>query len=100
MGTPNDLLGVTDLIALHCAFTDESVQIVNAEFLQQVKPLQIAGKQCGWRYVKKLSPYCSLTFWVKGRWTIWEPRQRKRTSRKWQILIFQVENKERGQDEF
>ncbi|RZC72462.1 hypothetical protein C5167_047942 [Papaver somniferum] len=38
MDTPNGLLAVTDHIALHCAFTDESFQIVNAEFLQQVKP--------------------------------------------------------------
>ncbi|RZC72461.1 hypothetical protein C5167_047941 [Papaver somniferum] len=38
MDTLNDLLAASDLISLHCALTDETVQIINAECLQQVKP--------------------------------------------------------------
>ncbi|TKY65399.1 C-terminal binding protein AN [Spatholobus suberectus] len=38
MDTLNDLLAASDLISLHCALTNETMQIVNAECLQHVKP--------------------------------------------------------------
>ncbi|KAJ7951189.1 C-terminal binding protein AN [Quillaja saponaria] len=38
MDTLNDLLAASDLISLHCALTNETVQIINAESLQHVKP--------------------------------------------------------------
>ncbi|XP_022757447.1 C-terminal binding protein AN-like [Durio zibethinus] len=38
MDTLNDLLAASDLISLHCALTNETVQIINAECLQLVKP--------------------------------------------------------------
>ncbi|XP_022770498.1 C-terminal binding protein AN-like isoform X1 [Durio zibethinus] len=38
MDTLNDLLAASDLISLHCALTNETVQIINAECLQHVKP--------------------------------------------------------------
>ncbi|KAM1203975.1 hypothetical protein ACFX2J_019724 [Malus domestica] len=38
MDTLNDLPAVSDLISLHCALTNETVQILNAECLQHVKP--------------------------------------------------------------
>ncbi|CAN6566185.1 unnamed protein product [Malus baccata var. baccata] len=38
MDTLNDLLAASDLISLHCALTNETVQILNAECLQHVKP--------------------------------------------------------------
>lgn len=38
MDTLNDLLAASDLISLHCALTNETVQIINADCLQHVKP--------------------------------------------------------------
>ncbi|KAG8663753.1 C-terminal binding protein AN isoform X2 [Manihot esculenta] len=38
MDTLNDLLAASDLISLHCALTNETVQIINAECLQHIKP--------------------------------------------------------------
>lgn len=38
MDTLNDLLAASDVISLHCAVTDETVQIINAECLQHIKP--------------------------------------------------------------
>ncbi|CAI9102012.1 OLC1v1000196C2 [Oldenlandia corymbosa var. corymbosa] len=38
MDTLNDLLAASDLISLHCALTNETVQIMNADCLQHVKP--------------------------------------------------------------
>ncbi|XVF22487.1 hypothetical protein REPUB_Repub12eG0176900 [Reevesia pubescens] len=38
MDTLNDLLAASDLISLHCTLTNETVQIINAECLQHVKP--------------------------------------------------------------
>ncbi|XVE73809.1 hypothetical protein DITRI_Ditri11bG0148400 [Diplodiscus trichospermus] len=38
MDTLNDLLAASDLISLHCALTNETVQIINAECLQHAKP--------------------------------------------------------------
>lgn len=38
MDTLNDLLAASDLISLHCALTNETVQIISAECLQHVKP--------------------------------------------------------------
>ncbi|KAF3441573.1 hypothetical protein FNV43_RR15487 [Rhamnella rubrinervis] len=38
MDTLNDLLAASDLVSLHCALTNETVQIINAECLQHVKP--------------------------------------------------------------
>ncbi|GLU00708.1 hypothetical protein SLE2022_180560 [Rubroshorea leprosula] len=38
MDTLNDLLAASDLISLHCALTNETCQIINAESLQHVKP--------------------------------------------------------------
>lgn len=38
MDTLNDLLAASDLISLHCALTNETVQIMNAECLQHIKP--------------------------------------------------------------
>ncbi|KAM5555511.1 hypothetical protein ABKV19_023441 [Rosa sericea] len=37
MDTLNDLLAASDLISLHCALTNETIQILNAECLQHVK---------------------------------------------------------------
>ncbi|KAG8653523.1 hypothetical protein MANES_05G030100v8 [Manihot esculenta] len=37
MDTLNDLLAASDLISLHCALTNETVQIINAECLQHIK---------------------------------------------------------------
>ncbi|GAA0168136.1 hypothetical protein LIER_22920 [Lithospermum erythrorhizon] len=38
MDTLNDLLAASDVISLHCALTDDMVQIINAECLQHVNP--------------------------------------------------------------
>ncbi|KAA8516092.1 hypothetical protein F0562_019271 [Nyssa sinensis] len=38
MDTLNDLLAASDLISLHCDLTDETVQIINADCLQHIKP--------------------------------------------------------------
>ncbi|KAB5569386.1 hypothetical protein DKX38_003179 [Salix brachista] len=38
MDTLNDLLAASDLISLHCALTNETVQIISAECLQHIKP--------------------------------------------------------------
>ncbi|KAK8693558.1 hypothetical protein V6N13_071136 [Hibiscus sabdariffa] len=38
MDTLNDLLAASDLISLHCALTNETIQIINAECLQHIKP--------------------------------------------------------------
>lgn len=38
METLNDLLAASDVVSLHCALTDETVQIINAECLQHIKP--------------------------------------------------------------
>lgn len=38
MDTLNDLLAASDLISLHCALTNETVQIINADCLQHIKP--------------------------------------------------------------
>lgn len=38
MDTLHDLLAASDLISLHCALTNETVQIISAECLQHVKP--------------------------------------------------------------
>lgn len=38
MDTLNDLLAASDLISLHCALTNETVQIMNADCLQHIKP--------------------------------------------------------------
>lgn len=38
MDTLNDLLAASDLVSLHCSLTNETVQILNAECLQHVKP--------------------------------------------------------------
>ncbi|PIA49142.1 hypothetical protein AQUCO_01300182v1 [Aquilegia coerulea] len=38
MDTLNDLLAASDLISLHCALSNETVQIINAECLQHIKP--------------------------------------------------------------
>ncbi|CAM8890159.1 unnamed protein product [Rhodiola kirilowii] len=38
MDTLNDLLAASDLVSLHCELTDETVQILNAECLQHIKP--------------------------------------------------------------
>ncbi|KAK4266895.1 hypothetical protein QN277_023755 [Acacia crassicarpa] len=38
MDTLNDLLAASDLISLHCSLTNETIQIINAECLQHVKP--------------------------------------------------------------
>ncbi|KAL8138483.1 hypothetical protein V2J09_004484 [Rumex salicifolius] len=37
METLNDLLAASDVVSLHCALTDETVQIINAECLQHIK---------------------------------------------------------------
>nr|DAD19030.1 TPA_asm: hypothetical protein HUJ06_020493 [Nelumbo nucifera] len=38
MDTLNDLLAASDLISLHCALSNETVHIINAECLQHIKP--------------------------------------------------------------
>lgn len=38
MDTLNDLLSASDVISLHCALSDETVQIINADCLQHIKP--------------------------------------------------------------
>ncbi|XP_062090399.1 C-terminal binding protein AN [Humulus lupulus] len=38
MDTLNDLLAASDLVSLHCALTNETIQIINAECLQHIKP--------------------------------------------------------------
>nr|GMD09622.1 C-terminal binding protein AN [Ipomoea batatas] len=38
MDTLNDLLAASDVISLHCALTNETVQIINADCLQHIKP--------------------------------------------------------------
>lgn len=38
MDTLNDLLAASDIISLHCALSDETMQILNAECLQHIKP--------------------------------------------------------------
>ncbi|PON68040.1 Erythronate-4-phosphate dehydrogenase [Parasponia andersonii] len=38
MDTLNDLLAASDLVSLHCALTNETIQIINAECLQNIKP--------------------------------------------------------------
>lgn len=41
MDTLNDLLAASDLVSLHCALTNDTIQIINADSLQHIKP----GKQ-------------------------------------------------------
>lgn len=38
MDTLNDLLAASDLVTLHCSLSDETVHLLNAECLQQIKP--------------------------------------------------------------
>ncbi|KAJ4895125.1 C-terminal binding protein AN [Raphanus sativus] len=38
MDTLNDLLAASDVVSLHCSLTDDTVQILNAECLQHIKP--------------------------------------------------------------
>ncbi|PSS04004.1 C-terminal binding protein like [Actinidia chinensis var. chinensis] len=38
MDTLNDLVAASDLISLHCALTNETIQIINADCLQHIKP--------------------------------------------------------------
>ncbi|KAL6982066.1 hypothetical protein U1Q18_023682 [Sarracenia purpurea var. burkii] len=38
MDTLNDLLAASDLISLHCSLVNETVQIINADCLQHIKP--------------------------------------------------------------
>ncbi|ONK55943.1 uncharacterized protein A4U43_C10F2540 [Asparagus officinalis] len=38
MDTLHDLLAASDLISLHCALSNDTMQIINAECLQQIKP--------------------------------------------------------------
>ncbi|XP_022935511.1 C-terminal binding protein AN [Cucurbita moschata] len=38
MDTLNDLLAASDLVSLHCALTNDTVQIISAECLQHIKP--------------------------------------------------------------
>ncbi|KAH6812079.1 Rossmann-fold superfamily protein [Perilla frutescens var. frutescens] len=38
MDTLNDLLAASDLVSLHCALTNDTIQIINAECLQHIKP--------------------------------------------------------------
>ncbi|XP_059634261.1 C-terminal binding protein AN-like [Cornus florida] len=38
MDTLNDLLAASDLISLHCTLTNETIQIINADCLQHIKP--------------------------------------------------------------
>ncbi|KAJ8512475.1 hypothetical protein OPV22_002909 [Ensete ventricosum] len=38
MDTLNDLLAASDLVSLHCSLSDDTMQILNAERLQHVKP--------------------------------------------------------------
>ncbi|XP_030540938.1 C-terminal binding protein AN [Rhodamnia argentea] len=38
METLNDLLAASDIVSLHCALTNETIQILNAECLQHIKP--------------------------------------------------------------
>ncbi|KAG8391875.1 hypothetical protein BUALT_Bualt01G0232400 [Buddleja alternifolia] len=38
MDTLNDLLAASDLISLHCALTNETIQIISADCLQHIKP--------------------------------------------------------------
>ncbi|XP_047976440.1 C-terminal binding protein AN-like [Salvia hispanica] len=38
MDTLNDLLAASDLISLHCALTNDTIQIINADCLQHIKP--------------------------------------------------------------
>lgn len=38
MDTLNDLLAASDLISLHCALTNDTIQILNADCLQHIKP--------------------------------------------------------------
>ncbi|KAG6437623.1 hypothetical protein SASPL_102544 [Salvia splendens] len=38
MDTLNDLLAASDLISLHCALTNDTIQIMNADCLQHIKP--------------------------------------------------------------
>ncbi|XP_047334403.1 C-terminal binding protein AN [Impatiens glandulifera] len=38
MDTLNDLLAASDLISLHCTLTNDTVQLINADCLQHVKP--------------------------------------------------------------
>ncbi|MQM21701.1 hypothetical protein Taro_054745 [Colocasia esculenta] len=38
MDTLNDLLAASDLVSLHCALTNETIHIINAQCLQHIKP--------------------------------------------------------------
>jgi len=38
MDTLNDLLAASDLVSLHCALTNDTVHILNADCLQHIKP--------------------------------------------------------------
>lgn len=38
MDTLNDLLAASDLVMLHCSLSDETVHLLNAESLQNIKP--------------------------------------------------------------
>ena len=43
MDTLNDLLAASDVVSLHCALTNETIQIMNAECLQHIKPGKIVN---------------------------------------------------------
>ncbi|KAK6947655.1 D-isomer specific 2-hydroxyacid dehydrogenase, NAD-binding domain [Dillenia turbinata] len=52
MDTLNDLLAASDLISQHCASTNETVQIINTECLQHIKPGPIMTKfTIAWKVV-------------------------------------------------
>lgn len=38
MDTLNDLLAASDLVSLHCSLSNDTVQILDAECLQHIKP--------------------------------------------------------------
>ena len=43
MDTLNDLLAASDVVSLHCALSNETVQILNAECLQHIRPGNFTG---------------------------------------------------------
>jgi phosphoglycerate dehydrogenase-like enzyme len=57
MDTLNDLLAASDLVSLHCALTNDTMHILNADCLQHIKPGKVFHFFCN-------CVLCSLKFEV------------------------------------
>jgi hypothetical protein len=56
MDTLNDLLAASDLVSLHCALTNDTTHILNAERLQHIKPGKILDGSFSTSFLSVLAP--------------------------------------------